>query len=156
MLLLLHVNGLLRGRGERRGARHRDWEEAGRTGIGTAGKRRTHSRPWRFAGKERDKLGTRSNEHGFEKTSIPRRRERRGLPCSSDGFRRRRETWPEKFAEPSLEVRRNASCRWRTSARGGASYERRLAIKVVLLKPGRRGLRRHIYSCRVWKLFEIS
>jgi hypothetical protein len=101
MPLLLHVNGLLRGRGERRGARHRDREEVGRTGIGTAGKRRTHIVVHGGSPKKRDKLGTRSNEYRFEKTSIPRRRERRGLPCSSDGFRRRRETWPGKLTEPS-------------------------------------------------------
>jgi hypothetical protein len=53
----------------------------------------------------------------------------------------------------SSEVRRNANCRCRTSARGGGSYKRRLAIRVVLLKSGRRGLRCHIYSRRVWKLF---
>jgi hypothetical protein len=45
---------------------------------------------------------------------------------------------------------------YKIAARGGESYERRLARRVVLLKPGRRGLRRHIYSCRVWKLFGIS
>jgi hypothetical protein len=56
----------------------------------------------------------------------------------------------------SSEVRRNASCRCRTSARGERSYERRLTIRVVLLKPGRRGLRRHIYNHRVWKLFGFS
>jgi hypothetical protein len=56
----------------------------------------------------------------------------------------------------SSEVRRNASCRCRTSARGGGSYEQWLAIRVVLLKPRRRGLRWHIYSRKVWKLFRIS
>jgi hypothetical protein len=30
----------------------------------------------------------------------------------------------------SPEIRRNASCTWRTSARGGRSYERRLAIRA--------------------------
>jgi hypothetical protein len=83
-----------------------------------------------LAGKERDKLGTRSNEHGFEKTSILRCRERWGLTCSSDGFRQRCPRWPEKLAEPSPEVRRNASCIWRTSSMGGGSYERRLAIRL--------------------------
>jgi hypothetical protein len=53
-------------------------------------------------------------------------------------------------------VRRNASYWWRTLARSGGSYKRRLVIRVVLLKPGRRGLRRHIYSRRVWKLFGFS
>jgi hypothetical protein len=72
---------------------------------------------------KRDKLGTWSNEHGFEKTSILRRRERRGLPCNSDGFHWRRETWPEKLAEPSSEVRRNASCRCRTSARSETGWQ---------------------------------
>jgi hypothetical protein len=62
-----------------------------------------------------------------------------------------------RFGRKSLsEVRRNARCRCRTSASGGGSYERRLAIRVVLLKLGRRGLRRHIYSRKVWKLFGIS
>jgi hypothetical protein len=128
------------------GATRRRVRGPGREVVGMAPERMNRDHPWKLiAGKERDKLGTRSNEHGFEKTSIPRHRERRGLPCSSDGFRWRRETWPEKLAEPSSEVRRNGSCTWRTSARGGGSYERRLAIRVILLKPGRRGLRRHIY-----------
>jgi hypothetical protein len=78
---------------------------------------------------KRDKLGTRSNEHGFEKTSIIRRRERRDIPLGGDGFHPRRPRWPEKLAEPSSKVHRNASCRCRTSARGGESYERRLAIR---------------------------
>jgi hypothetical protein len=51
-------DGLLRGRGERRGARHRDREEAGRTRIGTVGKRRAHRRPWRFRRKKRNEGGT--------------------------------------------------------------------------------------------------
>jgi hypothetical protein len=46
---------------------------------------------------KRDKLGTRSNEHGFEKTSILRHRERRGLPFGGGGWRRDAAVWPEKL-----------------------------------------------------------
>jgi hypothetical protein len=46
--------------------------------------------------KKRDKLGTRSNEH-FEKTSILRRRERRGLSFGGGGWRRDAAVWPEKL-----------------------------------------------------------
>jgi hypothetical protein len=43
-----------------------------------------------------------------------------------------------------------------TSARDGGSYEWRLVMGFLDLRSARRGEHRHIYSCRVWKLFGIS
>jgi hypothetical protein len=89
-------------------------------------------------------LGKRWTDHEFIKRKTWRCRDW-DEPQDESGIGRRWKTSPEKLAEPSSEVQQNASCRCRTSARGGGSYERRLAIRVILLKPRRRGLRRHIY-----------
>jgi hypothetical protein len=56
-----------------------------------------------LVGKEKEMMGNRWNEHGFEKTSISRYRERREKPRSGSGVHRRCLRWLKKFAEHSLE-----------------------------------------------------
>jgi hypothetical protein len=56
-------------------------------------------------------LASGSEDEGFAKRKMCRRRERREEPRSGSGIRRRCLRWPKKLAEPSSEVRRNASCR---------------------------------------------
>jgi hypothetical protein len=48
---------------------------------------------------------------GFAKRKAWRCRGRWDKPRSGSGIRQRCPRWPKKLAEPSSEVRRNASCR---------------------------------------------
>jgi hypothetical protein len=71
-------------------------------------------------------------------------RDGRDKPRGGGGIHPKAKVWPEKLAEPSSEVHRNASCvRW-TSARDGGSYEWRLAMAFLDLRSVRRGEHRHI------------
>jgi hypothetical protein len=59
-----------------------------------------------LVGKERDRLGERSNRHGFMKQNTRLCRSQRDKPRGGSRNRRRWKTWPEKLAEGSPEVRR--------------------------------------------------
>ena len=67
-----------------------------------------------------------------------------------------RDAGDDRKRSPKVRRKSSPETRSKTSTMDLRGYEWRLGKAIVLLESARRGLRRHIYRSRVWRLFEIS